>query len=502
MCVLYRLRTEVPLSREQGGFREGRSTLDQVESLDMVIKASRRRGKKVHLAFLDIKAAYDSVPRSVLWRRCEELGMDYLTLATLRSLFDHNSAQLIVSQKRSAPFALPAGVLQGSVLSPLLYSVYLDPLVDKLRRHGPPIPLPLNANEGINAFLYADDIALIATSSRDLSRLLRLAEEDSIARGYRFSPSKCVVVSQESARHRLYNSDLARQRSFSYLGIEMDHRGINVKAQVQARIEKADKAVERLHLAGARFRNFPCRINLQFYAAFIRPGLEYGLPLLVHEPAAILRLQQCQKRAICRFLGVHDNARNDVVEAISNCPSIQVRQLLLRNRRAAKLALIWNLPTNHDEHALPFVRRGLLGPILTFENDLDISKTPSVLRFEVYVIPVTHSLAERSDGLVSIGLLRWFLRCGVETGIFRTILLWILHRWRIFGPPRRCLYCASLFDAQAHVASCSGLREAIITRCPQSLDLNSLSDSPRLVIEHSSRTPPLHWTKVRSYQLH
>ncbi len=99
----------------------------------------------------------------------------------------------------------------------------------------------------------------------------------------------------------------------------MDHRGINVKAQVKARIEKADKAVERLHLAGARFRNFPCRINLQFYAAFIRPGLEYGLPLLVHEPAAILRLQQCQKRAICRFLAVHVNGRNDVIEAISNC---------------------------------------------------------------------------------------------------------------------------------------------------------------------------------------
>ena len=210
MCVLDRLRAEIPLSLEQGGFREGRSTLDQVESLDMLIKASRRSGKKVHLAFLDIKAAYDSVPRSVLWRRCEELEMDTLTLATLRSLFDHNSAQLIVSQKRSPPFALPAGVLQGSVLSPLLYSIYLDPLVDKLRRHGPRMSLPLNATEGINAFLYADDIALVATSSRDLSRLLRLAEEDSIARGYRFSPAKCVVVSQDAARQRLYNSDLAR----------------------------------------------------------------------------------------------------------------------------------------------------------------------------------------------------------------------------------------------------------------------------------------------------
>jgi hypothetical protein len=104
MCILERIRSEVPLSREQGGFRTGRSTLDQVESLDILINESRRTGKKMHLAFLDIKAAYDSVPRSVLWRRCQDLGMDHLTLLSLRSLFDHNSAQLNVSQKRSPPF--------------------------------------------------------------------------------------------------------------------------------------------------------------------------------------------------------------------------------------------------------------------------------------------------------------------------------------------------------------------------------------------------------------
>ena len=39
------------------GLSERRFTVDQVERLDMVIKAIRRRGKNVHLAFLDKKAA-------------------------------------------------------------------------------------------------------------------------------------------------------------------------------------------------------------------------------------------------------------------------------------------------------------------------------------------------------------------------------------------------------------------------------------------------------------
>ena len=274
MCVLERLKATVPLSREQGGFREGRSTLDQVQALDTVRKTIRTSGKRPHLAFLDIKAAYDSVPRAELWRRCESIGLDQFMISCLRALFDHNSAQLAISQRRSQPFGLPAGVLQGSVLSPVLYSIYLDPLVLKLRTEGPSISLPVN-NGSINCFLYADDIALVANSAKKLTKLLDIASTDSVMRGYRFSPTKCVVVSPGK---QMYGSPIIRQPSFSYLGIEIGHNGINCLAHVQHRISKADKAACNLQLAGARYKNFPARINIHLYAAFIRPGLEYGLP--------------------------------------------------------------------------------------------------------------------------------------------------------------------------------------------------------------------------------
>ena len=155
------------------------------------------------------------------------------------------------------------------------------------------------------------------------------------------------------------------------------------------------------HLAGACFCNFPCRIKLQFYAA---SGLEYGLPVLVHEPAVLL----CKK------------PRNDYIEAISNCPFIYVHQLLLINRRAAKLALIWNLTDLGETHF--HLSAGLLGPILILKNDLDISKMPSMLRLVVYVSPVMR--------------LRWsciIVSCiGFFVAVWRQqILLWILHQWRI-----------------------------------------------------------------------
>ena len=56
------------------------------------------------------------------------------------------------------------------------------------------------------------------------------------------------------------------------------------------------------------------------------------------------------------------------------------------------------------------------------------------------------------------------LECDIILKIVRTILLWIFHRWKIFYNPRQCLYvlCQSF-------GRCSGLLEAIITRCPHRL---------------------------------
>ena len=218
MCMLQRLQSsgEISLSREQGGFRQGRSTIDQVQCLDKIVKfIGGGQDESVCMAFLDIKVAYDSVPRGELWRQCRDQGLEHVSLSCLRSLFDHNSAQLVVNQHRSSPFGLPAGVLQGSVLSPLLYSVYLDPLVEKLSQ-GPRMSLP-HHSEGVNALLYADDIALIASTPQELRLLLQIAEQDSQDRGYRFSPSKCIVIGSDREVYRLYNTPLIRQSSFRYL---------------------------------------------------------------------------------------------------------------------------------------------------------------------------------------------------------------------------------------------------------------------------------------------
>ena len=70
-------------------------------------------------------------------------------------------------------------------------------------------------------------------------------------------------------------------------------------------------------------------------------------------------------------------------------------------------------------------------------------------------------------------------------GVFRTILLWLLQRWRIFGTPKQCQHCLGVFNSQYHVTSCTGLRHRLISGRPaELLDLESASYLPEASVEH------------------
>ena len=72
------------LGEIQNGFRKTRSRADCGFILNTVLWKTAAQRKKVHLAFLDLQKAYDSVDRVTLWRRLAALGFKGKFLATLQ----------------------------------------------------------------------------------------------------------------------------------------------------------------------------------------------------------------------------------------------------------------------------------------------------------------------------------------------------------------------------------------------------------------------------------
>ena len=69
----------------------------------------------------------------------------------------------------SGTFSASNGAEQGGVLSPLLFTVYLDQLISALKESG--IGCHLNGMF-VGAFIYADDVTLLAPTSMALKAML------------------------------------------------------------------------------------------------------------------------------------------------------------------------------------------------------------------------------------------------------------------------------------------------------------------------------------------
>ncbi|KAG1081970.1 hypothetical protein G6F62_013665 [Rhizopus arrhizus] len=127
-------------------------------------------------------------------------------LGILQSLFDNVSVQVLLGGHSSRSFWPRTGVLQGSILSPFLYSIYINGLPSVLRSVVIPTSsrvfdsMPRFEHSGLwlNSLLYADDVVIIGAPDT-MPRLLRAAENHSRSLGYRWNPAKCVVLNPPNA---------------------------------------------------------------------------------------------------------------------------------------------------------------------------------------------------------------------------------------------------------------------------------------------------------------
>jgi len=85
------------------------------------------------------------------------------------------------------PFLLQCGIWQGGVLSPFLFAIYLNDLIDKLRQSGFGLYV---GSLFVGCILYADDIALLSCSCYGLQKLIDICYDYGVKWDIKFNPQK------------------------------------------------------------------------------------------------------------------------------------------------------------------------------------------------------------------------------------------------------------------------------------------------------------------------
>ena len=141
------------LHQQQFGALPLRSATDLAAALIHDVEEAWSRGLKASMLTLDVQGAFDAVLRGRLIKRLREQGWPINVVRWIASFTQGQTASLHLGNHTSQTFQVPAGLPQGSPISPILFMLFIEPIF----KQG-----PVRLHRG--CFGYADDICQLVAS--------------------------------------------------------------------------------------------------------------------------------------------------------------------------------------------------------------------------------------------------------------------------------------------------------------------------------------------------
>ena len=158
------------LHNTQFGFRKGQDTSDAAARIFACISNSNSTNKILHMVLLDIAKAYDSVEIWAMKQTLEAYGLDDEDIKILMSMLEGNKSKLLTAFGPTEDIEIKSGVRQGDVISPILFSIFLDPLLRWLEKGTDPYRI---GNNNFFGQAFADDTALLASSRKGIEERMK-----------------------------------------------------------------------------------------------------------------------------------------------------------------------------------------------------------------------------------------------------------------------------------------------------------------------------------------
>lgn len=208
----------------QFGFQPSVSTVDAIFALYALIDKSLACNKRLYCAFIDFKRAFDSINRYNLWYKLSYLGIRGKLMSVIYSLYSNVRTCVSLHGRKSSFFRNVLGLMQGEVMSPILYSLYVNDFEMNFLKDG---CVPFEC-KSLSLFLlmYADDLVLFSETVDGLQGLLNSLHSYSKnwSLDVNIQKSKIVVFRKgghvKSSERWFYNgTSIDVVDKFTYLGI-------------------------------------------------------------------------------------------------------------------------------------------------------------------------------------------------------------------------------------------------------------------------------------------
>ena len=191
MLIYDRMKDYFKVNPNQHGFRKHHSTFTACFNLKEVVLSHFKSNTPVYAAFMDISKAFDKVNYSILFSKLLKLNIPLVYIKILFSIYSNQIVQIKYNGAYSSRWKLLNGVRQGGILSPFLFSIYINELVNEISKY------KVGCKYGIlynNIIIYADDIVLLAPSLGSLQLLVNKCQMECRKLLLKFNTTKSVCM--------------------------------------------------------------------------------------------------------------------------------------------------------------------------------------------------------------------------------------------------------------------------------------------------------------------
>ena len=179
------------ISPAQSAYRSKRSTADIVWAHRWIAAKAQKVKIKIFITGLDMSAAFDTIKHDIMLRRLSKcFGISGKALNWFQSYLKERTHTVVIGEDQSSCHVLSQGVPQGSVLGPVLFTMYTSPLESLIDRHN------------VYKMFYADDtqlyIAFTQSEVEDvisqIASCVKAVKEWSQANGLKLNSNKTEVL--------------------------------------------------------------------------------------------------------------------------------------------------------------------------------------------------------------------------------------------------------------------------------------------------------------------
>lgn len=336
-----RLSTSTNLCKDQRGFVQVDGTLANCVILDTFIKSRKAQRKSFSVVSIDIAKAFDTVPHDVIWGALSSRNFDETTIKYISANLCSTTTRVKVGQGHTNPIRIMKGVKQGDPLSPLLFNLVLDELLDKMNTKYQTASLSNDVR--LSAIAFADDLILMADDPVEMPRLITHVTSFLQTKGMAINPTKCYSITYVKEKGHYYPLErptikiggvliqaVSNTCSFKYLG-----HGINAGGLLRPSAANLERWLHNIQKACLKPQQ-----RLALIKDFVIPKLLYGLQNTAVEAQLLTAVDRQIRAAVKRALhlnvhtpdaALHGSIKHGglgVMDMRSNIPYILKKRLL------------------------------------------------------------------------------------------------------------------------------------------------------------------------------